>query len=235
MAGACLCAVVLHMLPTMADADRITTARFDAPTSRYAHGVLGDDIEYGALVMRLPNGVQRKFVLPEQLVFEDISPRLSDVTGDGEPEVIVVESHRDFGARLAVYDATGRIAVTPYIGTRHRWLAPIGAADLDGDGQIEIAYIDRPHLAKTLRVWRLSDGDLVQVASLQGVTNHRIGESYISGGIRHCAGRLPEVFVADGRWQTIVVITMVDGDLQRRDLGVAADGQGFDYARNCGL
>ena len=37
-------------------------------------------------------------------------------------------------------------------------LAPLGAADLDGDGKIELAYIDRPHLAKILRIWRFDDG-----------------------------------------------------------------------------
>jgi hypothetical protein len=46
------------------------------------------------------------------------------------------------------------LAATPHIGSANRWLAPIGAADLDGDGRVEIAYVDRPHLARTLRIWR---------------------------------------------------------------------------------
>jgi hypothetical protein len=71
------------------------------------------------------------------------------------------------------------------IGQRNRWLAPIGAADLDGDGRVEIAYVDRPHLARTLRVWRSRPGGtLTEIATATGLTNHRIGEAFITGGIR---------------------------------------------------
>jgi hypothetical protein len=48
------------------------------------------------------------------------------------------------------------LASTPWIGQRFRWLAPVAAADLDGDGAMELAYVDRPHLARTLRVWRIA-------------------------------------------------------------------------------
>ena len=43
------------------------------------------------------------------------------------------------GARLAIYDETGLVSATPYIGRSNRWLAPLGAGDLDGDGNIELA------------------------------------------------------------------------------------------------
>ena len=88
------------------------------------------------------------------------------------------------GARLAIYGVGGRITANDWIGRRIRWLAPIGAADFDGNGTIEIAYVDRPHLAKTLRVWRYRTGTLTQIATRPGVTNHRIGEVDIT--------RLPE-------------------------------------------
>ena len=58
--------------------------------------------------------------------------------------MIVVESHAA-RARLAVWGAGGRLAAIPFIGTRFRWLAPLGAADLDGDGRVEIAYAETPH------------------------------------------------------------------------------------------
>jgi hypothetical protein len=44
--------------------------------------------------------------LPETEVFEDLAPRLADLDGDGKAEIIVVQSHRDLGARLAVYGLT---------------------------------------------------------------------------------------------------------------------------------
>jgi hypothetical protein len=162
-------------------------------------------------------------VLPQSLVFEDVAPRLWDVTGDGAPEVVVVESHQSKGARLAIYDETGRIAQTPYIGQRNRWLAPVGAGDLDGDGQIEVAYVDRPHLAKTLRVWRLSNSKLVQVASLPGVTNHQIGWDYIVGGLRNCAGQRPELILADGGWRSVVAVQLDAEALSQTKLGPYSD------------
>ena len=41
-------------------------------------------------------------------------------------------------------------AATPFIGTPRRWLAPVGVADLDGDGRAEIAYVETPHRDKVL-------------------------------------------------------------------------------------
>ena len=196
----------------------ITGARYAAPTSRYAHGVLGDAVEYGALELTLANGRTRRIILPESRVFEDLAPRLADVDGDGAPEVIAVETDLDRGARLSIYDEDGLVAATPFIGTRFRWLAPLGAADLDGDGYTEIAYIDRPHLAKTLRVWRFRGGRLDQVATLEGLTNHRIGQDFISGGIRNCGPR-PEIVAASADWSRLMAVTFDDRQLAATDLG----------------
>ena len=139
----------------------IIKAEYQAPTTRYDHGILGDAIEWGALRLTVDQCFGcaaksiREFVirLPESRVFEDTAPRLADLDGDASPEVMAVETDINQGARLAIYDESGLIAATPFIGQTHRWLAPIGAADLDGDGLIEIAYVDRPHLARLIRVW----------------------------------------------------------------------------------
>jgi hypothetical protein len=108
--------------------------------------------------------------------------------------VVVVETDPDLGAQLAVYalrqGALVKAAATPHIGQRFRWLAPVGVADLNGDGVTDIAYVDRPHLAKTLRVWSWAPGGLTEIAALEGVTNHRIGDEVIWGGLRDC-GRGP--------------------------------------------
>jgi hypothetical protein len=191
-------------------AETITSAGFTEPTTRYAHGVLGDKIEYGALELTV-QGSTLTVRLTSDRVFEDLAPRLVDIDLDGTPEIIVVESQDKTGAQLAIYDSEGRkIAATPHIGTRFRWLAPIGAADLDGDGYMEIAYIDRPHLAKTLRIWRFKDGNLAEVASLPGLTNHRIGEDFITSGIRDC-GTGPELLVVSADWQQIVSVSHSTG------------------------
>jgi hypothetical protein len=211
-------ALMSSLWPAGAAAAEITAAQYSEPTSRYAHGVLGDTIEYGALQIMTRAGQRLQITLPQSRVFEDIAPRLWDVTGDGAPEVVVVESHQNKGARLAVYGETGLLAATPYIGQRNRWLAPVAAADLDGDGTIEIAYVDRPHLAKTLRIWRYDNKTLTEVAARQGVSNHQIGWDYILGGVRTCAGQ-PELILADGGWRSVVAVRFDGQELTQTSLG----------------
>lgn len=218
--------------PMVSAAQNIIAARYTDPTDRYPHGVLGDRLEWGALELTLSNGSKRRIVLPRDRVFEDLEPRLADVDLDGDLEVISIESHQLQGARLAIYDASGLVAANPYIGTRFRWLAPVAIADLDEDGAIEIAYVDRPHLAKILRVWRFSDSRLFQVASLQGVTNHKIGENFITGGLRDC-GAGPEMVVASRNWGSIVSVQLNATKLVARELGTFEGPQSFTTALAC--
>lgn len=184
----------------------------------YGHGVLGDTPEWEVLVVRgaLGSAKDRPPVYQKpQHIFEDIAPRLMDIDGDGRDEIITVQSRFEQGARLAVFGLSDDgqidlIAATPYIGTRNRWLAPIGAADLDGDGYIEIAYVDRPHLARLLRIWRFKDGQLEHVIDAPGFTNHRIGQDFITGGMRDC-GDGPEMLVADAGWRNVMAVQF-DGE-----------------------
>lgn len=233
--AASACTVAPHMatqMPESLSAEWLghggSLAWFDGPTTRYPHGVLGDTIEATRLHAYSEAAVSpcgdHAITLPDDLVFEDIAPRLIDVDGDNLPEIIVVQSHQRLGAQLAIYRiAEGTpgidlVATTPFIGRSNRWLAPIGAADLDGDGAIEIAYIDRPHLARTLRVWRYTEGALTEVAAIEGLTNHRIGEDFISGGIRDC-GDGPEMITANSDWSSIMATRLANGTLTSVDLG----------------
>ncbi|NKX43670.1 FG-GAP repeat domain-containing protein [Roseicyclus persicicus] len=205
-------------------------AWYEDPTTRYAHGVLGDAVEAGTLAVQIapfPDCRVARVTLPEVEVFEDLAPRLADLDGDGRAELVVVQSHRDLGARLVVYaagdEALTLAAATPNIGRPNRWLAPVGAADLDGDGLTEIAYIDRPHLARTLRVWRYGDGRLTEVAALEGLTNHRIGDAHIPGGLRDC-GDGPEIITADAGWTAVMATRLTaEGRLDTRPLGPWSD------------
>jgi len=191
-------------------------ARLSGPTDAWDHDVLGGlpawtYLEVGAVSCGgcrhgYEGGTAR---LTDGLVFEDVAPRLWDVTGDGRPEIVVVESHPKTGARLAVWiysDIGGnlaRLAATEFIGQPHRWLAPAGIADFDGDGRLEIAYVDRPHLLKELVFVRLEGDRLVETLRLPGLSNHRIGDSFISGGLRDC-GQGPELILASQDWTRVM-------------------------------
>ncbi len=222
----------------------VISAEFTEPTSRYTHGILGDEIEYGAMVLRYQGtgkGLAQDAVLrrgrvtirlPLDHVYEDIAPRLIDIDGDGDLEVMVVETDVAKGAQLAIYDETGKVAETPHIGRSHRWLAPIGAADLDGDGYVEVAYIDRPHLAKLLKIWRFKDGKLTLVAEQGGLTNHQIGQDYISGGIRDC-GAGPQMITANADWSQIVASVFDGGQIRSAAIGRHKGQNSFKRAMGC--
>jgi hypothetical protein len=228
----------LALLASPAAGQDIAAALYADPTDRYPHGVLGDTIEHATLVVRLTDGRRLSATLPAPLVFEDTAPRLADLDLDGAPEVIAVEAHEERGARLAVWGLRAghleQLAASPFIGIRFRWLAPAGAGDLDGDGAAEIAWVDRPHLEKTLRVWRyLPDPPRLEpVAALPGVTNHRIGETDIAGGLRDC-GAGPEIVVADADWRRLLAVRLEGGRLTARDIGPHAGRASFSAALTC--
>lgn len=233
-AGALACAAALMLAP-LASADQITHASLSAPTTRYAHGVFGDEVTFGALVLTLapcPGCAGSKevtFTLPDTSVFEDREARLADLDGDGAPEVVVVETDSARGASLAVYDAAGKRAATVPVGQPRRWLAPAGIGDFDGMGGVEIAYVDRPHLARELVIVRYQDGALREIARVGGLTNHRFGEAEISGGVRRCGGK-ESLVLASGDWGRVVEVVLAEGLPVLRDLGPIS---GLSAAMGC--
>lgn len=223
-----------------AAAQSISGADYTQPTDRYPHAILGDGVEHAGLRVTLSDGSVQEATWPPGMVFEDTAPRLVDLDGDGAPEVIVVETSDTSGGRLAVWGLVDRrlapLAMGPHIGKRFRWLAVAGAADLDGDGSIEIAYVDRPHLAKELQVWRYvptAEGATLElVATQSGLTNHRIGEVDIGGGIRTC-GNVPEVITASADWSRVIATRLEDGALKSRDLGPHTGRASLNAALAC--
>jgi hypothetical protein len=211
----------------LADPVAPLSARFADPTDRYPHNVLGNLRAFGALEVALAGGNTVRLVLPENRVFEDIAPRLWDIDGDGTPEIVAVESDQRLGARLTAWtvrreaDGTHRLdlrAAGAFIGTRFRWLAPVGIADFTGDGRPEIAYVEMPHLARRLVLVGLRGERFEPLARMVGVSNHRIGEDFITGGLRDC-GAGPEIVLPTADWLRIVRVTYADEQFTLSDHG----------------
>ena len=184
----------------------IRRAWLTQPTDRYPHGVLGDRIEAAGIRVELANGQQIDFQLGADAVFEDRYPRLTDLDGDGQDEIVVVKSYLDRGASIAVFGIRdGQLALlaeTPPVGSPNRWLNPAGFPDLDGDGKLEIAVVITPHIGGTLQVYRYADGGLTPIWSLSGVSNHRLGSRELAMAAvtdLNKDGRHELIIPADGR------------------------------------
>jgi hypothetical protein len=141
--------------------------------------VRGNTAEAGGVRVRLKDGRVLTHLLGDDQVFEDDAPRLADFDDDGTEELVLVLTSLRAGASMAVFAVgAGGIelrARTPFIGQPNRWLNPAGIADFDGDGRLEIALVQMPHLAKRLELWRLEGSVLERVLAFDDVTNHRIG------------------------------------------------------------
>lgn len=200
----------------------VTSAQLIQATTRYDHAILGDALEWGGLRLTGPSGTV-EVTLPQSRVFEDVTARVADLDGDGTTEVLVVETDIARGASLAVYDIAGRVTATSFIGRTHRWLAPLGVGDLDGDGLPEIAYVDRPHLARELVIVQFRGDRLTEIARINGLTNHRIGDKTITGGIRNC-GQGNEAILANADWSKVMAVRLEGRNLHARPLGKYSPG-----------
>ena len=150
------------------------------PTRRYRHGVLGDDIEAGSVVIEYHDNTRKKVEAGADAVFEDIEPRVATI--GGAERIVVVKSYLNRGAALAVIapDAAEIVAESAAIGHANAWRNPAGIADYDGDGVTDIAAVRQPHVVGRLELWSFVDGRLKLTKEVADVCNHVIGSRAIN-------------------------------------------------------
>ena len=221
-----------------AEGEGVTWAYYSNATEAYGHGVLGDAIEASVLRAETPltGPCDSMVYLGEGSVFEDVTPRIADVTGDGLNDVVTVETRLDAGASLAVYGMDGetflKLAATPHIGRPYRWLAPAGIADFDGDGVLDVAYVETPHIGGILRIWSFASNKPRQIASDPGYSNHRIGQNFITGGLRDC-GNGPELVLPSADWSRTLLSWAHDGVVESVVLFDNAEPETIARALEC--
>lgn len=174
-------AAVLAALASGAVAESITGAHYTTPSTRYGHFALGQPHEYSRLTASTDSGSKLVFQLPDNEVFEDLAPRIVQLAADAPTELLAVVSRQGVGSRMMLIGLrAGRLEATaqsPAIGTPMRWLNPVAVADLDGDGQAEIAAVITPHIGGTLKAYKRRGAELVEVAALVGFSNHVYGSA----------------------------------------------------------
>ncbi len=213
-----------------ADGDGITSAWYTEPTDRYPHGALGDKIEAGALVVQDVYGRRATVELPQDQVFEDLTPRIADLDGDGRNEVLAIRSSLRTGASLVAYDLAGssliEIDATPPIGQPNRWLNVAGIADFTGDRSLDIAAVRTPHTGGTLDIVTLDRRRFRVVDSEKGFSNHVFGstEQDMSAIARINDDGIVDLALPDQDRRVLRMMTVAGGSL-REITHVALDGQ----------
>jgi len=189
-------------------------------TTRYQHGVFGIAVEAASITAQLRNGQRVKFTLPENSVFEDRRLRLVDMDGDGKQEIISMRTYLDKGAALVVLGLNNNlleiVAEAPAIGLPMRWLNPVGVADFDGDGALEIAVVNTPHIGGTLKLYQLSGDQLAEKYALYGFSNHanKSLPQQLSAIMDLDGDDQPEILLPNAGRSSLEIVTVKKGALK---------------------
>ena len=219
-----------HGAIAYADGDGITSAWYTEPTDRYPHGTLGDKTAAGALVVQDVYGHRASVKLPPNQVFEDLTPRIADLDGDGRNEVLAIRASLRTGAALVAYDLAGssliEIDSTPPIGQPNRWLNVAGIADFTGDRSLDIAAVRKPDIGGTLEIVTLDRRRFRVVDSEKGFSNHIFGSTALgmSAVARINDDNIADLAVPDAKRRVLRMMTVAGGSL-REIARVPLDGQ----------
>lgn len=201
------------LLATLNNGD-IREAWYSLPTTRYAHGILGDGIEGGMLKVKTARGATLRILLPPTQVFEDRAPRLVDLDGDGKNEVVTIRSSTSKGAAITVYGLVGEALIqkasTNFIGRANRWLNIAGIEAYIGAKGKEIVYVVTPHIGGTLKFIKYINGKLIPIAAAKGFSNHVIGsrEMRLSASFDVNGDRKPDLAVPSADRTKLKIISI---------------------------
>ena len=188
----------------------------NATDQRYAHGIMGDQLEGATLlVLDVHEGQLRllsRVDLPGEDVYEGIAPFWADIDGDGVEDLVTTVSNGSVGARLRVYlwdGAAVRQEVDGLaIGKGGRWRHQLTAGPFGPGGEIEIVDLLTPHVGGVIQFLRFTGDTLQLMASLPGITTHAIGSRNLdqtAAGDFNGDGQ-PEALAMDASRRSLVAV-----------------------------
>lgn len=215
----------------------IAWAWLGTPTARYPHKALGSPIHAATLHVQTNSldGVPQTlaYTLAFHRVFEDLTVRLVDLDGDGRDEMIVIESDALHGSSIVVLGlralpgkastraaAQAAVAITELArssatGGTFYWLNPVGVADFDADGKLDIASVTTPHVGGVLTLYHYRPPALEPFAKAMDVSNHRMQDPEQNlAVIVQLPGLRPTVIVPDMSLKALHALRWEAGELK---------------------
>lgn len=197
-------------------------ALYSQQTQRYAHGIMGDGVEGGALALVNVTGeglsLAVEMPLAEEYVFEGLMPLWADVDGDDIDELLTTVSGADSGAFLRVYDIYDSLIIdSDPIGQGYRWRHQIAVGPFGVGGETQIVDMRTPHIGGMAEFIDIDMRGLLAINNAQlGYTTHVIGSRNLDMTL---AGNFdgqatPEVVVTDPAQQTLIALVNTDTGVQ---------------------
>jgi hypothetical protein len=187
------------------------------PTTRYDHGVLGDDYEAASITVFGDDAATT--IRPESGgVFEALAPMWFRPAPD-QPELLAVtESVAAAGTRVSVYSADGNlVAAGPFAGEPQKWRHLMAAAPFGPDGETELAVTRTPHLGPRIELYRLEGDELRLVAEDPGYPTHTIYSRNLDAARAADTdgdGKY-ELIVTDNTYTGLVVLARTQNGMER--------------------
>ena len=157
------------------------------PTNRYAHGVVGDDLEASAvaLIETSPElRVIQTISIKEQDVIEGISPIWADIDNDGVRDIIVTLSNSQTGARIVAYREDGTLlAESEPIGRGNRWRHQTAVAEFEPNKPPLLVDVRTPHIGGIVEFFQYKNGKLEIIQETQGFSTHSIGSRNLDSAL----------------------------------------------------
>jgi hypothetical protein len=181
------------------------------PTTRYDHGIAGDEFEASAIVIVETEPEFRVIqTIPIEApdVIEGISAIWADIDNDGTRDIIITLSNNQNGSRIVAYREDGTLlAESDPIGLGYRWRHQIAVAAFEPNKPPLLVDVRTPHIGGIVEFLQFTDGKLEVVQEIRGFSTHSIGS-------RNLDSALAGDFNNDG------IIEMLAPDQEHINLGI---------------